>query len=93
MKNKVILIVAIVIGVTIAGRALMLRRRPGAQDSDEDTVIDDAELEKYEDLRSGILDLIDELDAEAVEAIQPDDELSIELFDLDPENEELGEIY
>jgi hypothetical protein len=93
MKNKVILIVAIIIGVIIAGRALMLRRRPGAQDSDEDTVIDDAELEKYEDLRSGILDLIDELDAEAVEAIQPDDELSIELFDLDPENEELGEIY
>ena len=93
MKNKVLLIVAIVIGVIIAGRALMLRRRPGAQDSDEDTVIDDAELEKYEDLRSGILDLIDELDAEAVEAIQPDDELSIELFDLDPENEELGEIY
>ena len=93
MKNKVILIVAIIIGVIIAGRALMLRRRPGAQDSNEDTVIDDAELEKYEDLRSGILDLIDELDAEAVEAIQPDDELSIELFDLDPENEELGEIY
>jgi len=93
MKNKVILIVAIVIGVIVAGRALTLHRQPGAQDSGEDTVIDDTELEEYEDLKSSILDFIDELDAEGIEAIQPDDELSIELFDLDPENEELGEIY
>lgn len=93
MKNNVILIVAIVIGVIVAGKVITLHRQPGAQHSDEDTVIDDTELEKYEDLKSNILDFIDELDAEEIEDIQPDDELSIELFDLDPENEDLGEIY
>ena len=93
MKNKGVLIVAIVIGVIVVGRALTLRRQPGTKEGGGDTIIDDTELEEYENLKSSILDFIDELDAEGIEAIQPEDKLSIEQFELDPENDELGEIY
>lgn len=93
MKNRARLIVAIVIGVIVAGRALTSVRQPGARDSGEDTTVDNLEPGQYEDLESHVLELIDEIDATGIEAARPDDLLSIELFELDPENEELGEIH
>ena len=93
MKNKVILIAVIVVGVIVAGRALIVLRQPGVQDGGGDTVIDETVLEEYEDLKSHIFELIDDIDAEGLEPTGPDDALSIELFELDPENEELGEIH
>lgn len=59
MKKRAILIVAIVIGVIVAGRALTSGRQPRAQDSGEDTTIDNMELGQYEDLESHVLELID----------------------------------
>lgn len=93
MKNKAILVVVIIIGVIVAGRALTPGKPPGAKESGEETTINETELGQYEDLESHVLELIDEIDATGIEAAWPDDVLSIELFELDPENEELGEIH
>jgi hypothetical protein len=90
MKNRVILIVILVIGFIVAGRAITTLRQPGDQ-NDEEIVIETGS-EDYEDLNSEILELIAEIEAGGFNATQFDDSLSIELFELDPENEELGEI-
>ena len=91
MKNKVILIVLIIIGFIVAGRAVTTLRQPGDQ-NDEEIVIE-TESKDYEDLNSEILELIAEIDAGEYNAAQFDDFLSVDLFELDPENEELGETY
>jgi len=44
----------------------------------------------YDELDSEIQGLLDDLDSLDVE---PDDELTIEPFELDPENEDLGGVY
>lgn len=87
MKNKFLLMMLAVVGIILVGGVLTTRRQPG------DSTIDDTEPEVYEDLRSNILGMIDEMDAEGLNATAPEDLLSIEPFELDPENEELGGIY
>jgi hypothetical protein len=87
LKKKYLLMMLAVVGIIFVGRVLTVRRQSG--DSD----IDDTEPEVYEDLRSNILGLIDEMESEGLNATAPEDLLSIELFELDPENEELGGIY
>ena len=49
--------------------------------------------EDFEELNSEILELIAEIDAGGLNTTHPDDLLTIELFELDTENEEIGEIY
>ena len=93
MKNRAILVVAIIIGVIVAGRALTPGFQPGAKESGEETTMNETELGQYEDLESHIEELIDEIDTTGIEAVWPEDLISIELFELDPENEELGEIH
>ena len=66
-------------------------RAPGEQ-NEEETVIETSSTD-YEDLNSEILELIAEIDVSEFNATQSDDSLSIETFELDPENEELGEAY
>ena len=91
MKNKVILIVLMVIGVIIVGGAITRIRQPGMRRSED--IIAETGSEKYEDLKSEILDMLGEFKDEGLNATQLDDVLSIELFELEPENENLGEIY
>jgi hypothetical protein len=91
MKNKVILIVLTVIGVIIVGGAITRIRQPGIRRSED--IIAETGSEKYEDLKSEILDMLGEFNDEGLNATQLDDVLSIELFELEPENENLGEIY
>jgi hypothetical protein len=87
MKKKYLLMMLAVVGIIFVGRVLTVRRQ--SRDSD----IDDTKPEVYEDLRSNILGLIDEIESEGLNATAPEDLLSIEPFELDPENEELGGIY
>ena len=83
MKSKNILIIAI-IGVILVGSALALRQRP------LNKTTEDAD---YEELTTSINNLIEALDTDGPEDTQPDDLLNIEPFEIDPDNEELGEIY
>ena len=89
MKNKVILLVLMFIGVIVVGAAIT-RFRPGIRKSED---IAETGSEKYENLKSEILDMLEEFNDEGLNATQFDDVLSIELFELEPENENLGEIY
>ena len=91
MKNKVILIVLMVIGVIIVGGVITRIRQPGIRRSED--IIAETGSEKYEDLKSEILDMLGEFNDEGLNATQLDDVLSIDLFELEPENENLGEIY
>ena len=59
MKNKVILIVLIVIGLIVAGRSLTTLRQPGDKNYEE--IIIETESEDYENLNSKILELIAEI--------------------------------
>ena len=83
MKSKNILIIAI-IGFLLVGGVLALRQRPSGGAT---------ETADYEELTASINNLIEALDTDGPEATQPDDLLSIEPFEIDPDNEELGEIY
>lgn len=85
LKNKYIALVLIAIGVIVVGRTLIQRRAPGAGDGVQEG--------DYEDLESNILDLIDDMDSASLEDTGTDDILTIEPFELDPEDEGLGEIY
>lgn len=87
MKNRFLLMMLAVVGIIFVGRVLTVRRQS------EDSAIDDSEPEVYENLRSNILGLIDDMESEGLNATAPEDLLSIEPFELDPENEELGGIY
>jgi len=91
MKNKVILIVLMIIGVIVVVGAITRIRQPGMRRS-EDTVTETGS-EKYETLKSEILDILEDFNDEGLNATQLDDVLSIDLFELEPENENLGEIY
>ena len=91
MKNKIIPIVLIVIGLIVAGKAITTFRQPQEQ-NEEESVIETGSTD-YEELNSEIFELIAEIDASEFNATQSDDSLSIETFELDPENEELGEAY
>ena len=87
MKNKALLVAIAFIAVIAAGR-MMTAPRQQAVVSTAETGADD-----YEEINAEIMDLIAELEQGAFNATQPGDELSMELFELDPENEELGDIY
>jgi hypothetical protein len=87
MKNKALL-VAIVFVVVIAAGRVMTAPRQQAEESSAEIGADD-----YEEINAEIMELIAELEQGSFNATQPGDELSIELFELDPENEELGDIY
>lgn len=91
MKNKVMLIVLTVIGVIVVGGAIIRLRQPGIRRSED--VVAETGSERYESLKSEILDMLEEFNDERLNATQLDDVLSIELFELEPENENLGEIY
>ena len=90
MKNRAVLILAAFICFAIAGRILT---QPRQLTNLGENVVDEIELDAYEELESNILDAISELDAVSEEAASSDDILSIEPFELDPENEGLGEIH
>ena len=83
MKRNNVLIIAI-IGFLLVGGVLALRQRPGG---------DATETADYEELTSSILDLIDALDRSGLEIAEPDDLLTIEPFEIDPANEDLGDIF
>jgi type II secretory pathway component PulJ len=87
MKNKALLVAIALVAVIAAGR-MMTAPRQQAEESTAETGADD-----YEEINAEIMELIAELEQGAFNATQPGDELSIELFELDPENEELGEVY
>ena len=85
MKNKALLVAITLIAVIAVGRMIT---RPPAEEPPEETGADD-----YTEVNAEIMELIAELEQGAFNATQPGDELSIELFELDPENEGLGDIY
>lgn len=87
MKNKYIALVLIAIGVIVVGRTLIQRRSPGGGAGDG------VQEGDYQELESKILDLVDEMDSASLEDTGTEDILTIETFDLEPEDEELGEIY
>lgn len=87
MKNKVLLAAIALIAVIAAGRMLTAPRQQ-AEAPEAETGADE-----YEEVNAEIMELIAELEQGSLNATQPGDELSIELFELDPENEELGDIY
>ena len=91
MKNKFILIALTIIGVIVIGGAITRLRQPGIRNSED--IATETGSEKYENLNSEILELLEEFNGERLNATQLDDVLSIELFELEPENENLGEIY
>jgi len=80
MKNKVLLAAIALIAVIVAGRMLTAPRQQ-------------AETPAAEEINAEIMELIAELEQGAFNATEPGDGLSIEVFELDPENEGLGEIY
>ena len=83
MKSKNILII-VIIGFLLVGGVLALHQRPSGGAT---------ETADYEELTASINNLIEALDTDGPEATQPDDLLNIEPFEIDPDNEELGEIY
>ena len=87
MKNKVLLAAIALIAVIAAGRMLTAPRQQA------ETPEVEVGAEEYEDINAEIMELIAELEQGSFNATQPGDELSIELFELDPEDEELGDIY
>ena len=92
MKNKVMLIVLTVIGViVVVGGAITGLRQPGMRKGED--IVPETGSEKYENLKSEIIMLLEEMNDEGLNATQLDDVLSIETFELEPENENLGEIY
>jgi len=96
MKNKFILIALTIIGVIVVGGAITRLRQPGIRNSED--IAKETGSEKYENLNSEILELLEEFNDdrsidEGLNATQLDDVLSIELFELELENENLGEIY
>ena len=87
MKNKALLVAIALIAVIAAGK-MMTSPRQQEEESTAETGAED-----YEEVNAEIMELIAELEQGSFNATQPGDELSIELFELDPENEELGDIY
>ena len=87
MKNKFLLVAIAIIAVLAAGRILTAPRQQ-AEAPEAETGADE-----YEEINAEIIELIAELEQGAFNATEPGDELSIELFKLDPENEGLGDIY
>jgi hypothetical protein len=87
MKNKFLLVAIAIIAVLAAGRILTAPRQQ-AEAPEAETGADE-----YEEINAEIIELIAELEQGAFNATEPGDELSIELFELDPENEGLGDIY
>jgi hypothetical protein len=87
MKNKVLLAAIALIAVIAAGRLLTALRQQ-AEAPEAETGADE-----YDEINAEIMELIAELEQGNLNATQPGDELSIELFELDPENEGLGDIY
>ncbi len=87
MKNKVLLAVIALIAVIAAGRMLTAPRQQAEAPEVE------TGAEEYDEINAEIMELIAELEQGNLNVTQPGDELSIELFELDPENEGLGDIY
>jgi hypothetical protein len=87
MKNKVLLAAIALITVIAAGRMLTAPRQQAEAPEAE------TGAEEYEEINAEIMGLIAELEQGSLNVTQPGDELSIELFELDPENEGLGDIY
>lgn len=87
MKNKVLLAAIAVIAVLAAGRMLTAPRQQAEEPASE------TDAEEYDEINAEIIELIAELEQGTFNATDPGDELSIELFELDPENEGLGDIY
>jgi len=87
MKNKVLLAAIALIAVIAAGRMLTAPRQQAEAPEAE------TGAEEYDEINAEIMELIAELEQGSLNATQPGDELSIELFELEPENEELGDIY
>ena len=87
MKNKVLLAAIALIAVVAAGRMLTAPRQQ------VETTEEETGAEEYDEINAEIMELIAELEQGSLNATQPGDELSIELFELDPENEGLGDIY
>jgi len=87
MKNKALLVAIALVVIIAAGRMMTLPQQQ-AEEPPAETGADD-----YDEVNAEIMELIAELEQGSFNATQPGDELSIELFELDPENEELGDIY
>ena len=79
MKNKVILTVVVLLGLVVVAKVLL----PGGQQGDAP--------EGYGELASDILGLLGDL--EGAESGEGGDERVMEPFELDPENEGLGDVY
>jgi hypothetical protein len=92
MKNKVLLAAIALIAVLAAGRMLTAPRQQAETPAAEEPAAE-AGAEEYEEINAEIMELIAELEQGPFNATQPGEELSIELFELDPENEGLGDIY
>ena len=88
MNSKSLLLV-LIIGVFVVGGAYYMLRKPTDRDGDLDT---NETLDDYENLNSEIIEFLSVFDVEELNVTQPGDLLSVEPFELDPENEELGEI-
>ena len=87
MKNKVLLAAIALIAVIAAGRMLTAPRQQAEAPEAE------TGAEEYDEINAEIMELIAELEQGAFNATEPGDELSIEVFELDPENEGMGDIY
>jgi hypothetical protein len=88
MKNKNILMVLTFIVFIIVGGYIYSKR----QIPDGDGITNgETNAGDYDNLNSEIIKFISDFDSDALNVTLPD-ELTIELFELDPENEDLGEI-
>jgi hypothetical protein len=88
MNSKNNLLIIAFIGIIIVGGALYVIRKP----SDNTYSKTDEENEVYDSLNSEIIDFLAEFDAQNLRSNSTDEVLTIELFEPEPENEELGEI-
>ena len=90
MKNKVLMAAIALIAVIAAGRMLTAPRQQAETPAAEEPAAE-AGAEEYDEINAEIMELIAELEQGAFNATEPGDELSIEVFELDPENEGMGE--
>ena len=85
MNSKNNLLVIAVLGVIIIGGAIFVLRKPSDRNLNPENGV-------YDNLNSEILEFLSDFDAQTLSTNSTDEVLTVELFELDPENQELGEI-
>lgn len=88
MKNINIIVLAVVGVIIIGGYLYSQRQIPDGNNNSEEEINN----ENYDNLNSEIIKFISDFDSNELNVTMSGEELTIELFEPDPENEDLGEI-